>query len=164
MKSVIAIMLIVAGSVPLLRAHPEEGALCNASMRALAGTGVESAITGFVISGSARSVLVRVVGPSLSIYGVKNYAVRPTFVVYDSLGQAVGSGRAMRTLDGNWERPHIVGIMNRSGAFALPGDSDDAFAYLYLQPGAYTVVAQSGGANVGVVLTEVYLDPEPKLD
>ena len=70
----------------------------------------------------------------------------------------------MRTLDGNWERPHIVGIMNRSGAFALPGDSDDAFAYLYLQPGAYTVVAQSGGANVGVVLTEDYLDPEPKLD
>ena len=159
MKNLITLIVIISGSVPLLRAQSDAGVLCNTSMRALAGTAEESAITGFVIRGGAPLVLVRVVGPSLSAFGVKNYAVRPKFLVYDSKGQVVGSGRAVQTLGDEWEKPFIFGVMNRCGAFALPWDSEDAVAYLPLQPGAYTIVAESGGNDVGVVLTEVYLDP-----
>src|SRR6185369_12394625 len=45
------------------------------------------------------------------------------------------------------------------GAFALPTNTADSYAYLCLNPGNYTVVARPAGSTPGIILTEIYFDP-----
>ena len=123
--------------------------LANVSARTRAGTGAETLIVGFVISGSApKTVLLRGIGPTLASFGVEGALTLPKLAVFrDTRLVAENAG---------WSGENaIVGAAERVGAFPLPSSSRDAVLLLTLLPGAYT--AQLTGQNgTGVALVEIY--------
>jgi uncharacterized delta-60 repeat protein len=108
-------------------------------------------IAGFTISGSApEAVLLRAVGPSLSLFGVQNVIENPYLQLYDSTGHLV-------LANAGWDGDsNLASLFDQVGAFPLIVGSADSAAVAYLAPGSYTV--QVGGANgqTGAVLAEVY--------
>jgi hypothetical protein len=113
-------------------------------------TAGEKLIAGFVISGStARTVLVRVVGPGLAAFGVGGATVDPSLALY------AGSSELPRTTTGaatrRWRRPSL------KWRLGLPTASKDAVLLITLPPGAYT--AQASGTGAGLALVEVYEVP-----
>lgn len=107
---------------------------------------------GFVIRGStARSVLIRGVGPTLRTFGVGSAATQSTLTLY--AGQAViGTNTAW---GGAANAAQIVTAATSTGAFALPTGSGDTAILATLNPGSYT--AQIAGN--GTVLLEAYEVP-----
>jgi hypothetical protein len=141
-----------------LVSYRTDGRLINISTLAvLAGAGDEI-ISGFVIENRPRAVLVRVVGPGLTKFGVSNVAPDP-FLSVKRNGQTVH-------FDDNWSsRPDaglIAAATAHAGAFPLDPGSADAARVLILQPGAYTVHATTAGPAIrgGAVLLEVYSLPD----
>lgn len=132
---------------------PTTPRLVNLSARTdVDGTNV--LIAGFVITGStAKTVLVRGIGPALAGFGVGN-AVGDTQVALFRDGAPV-------VLNDNWyEAPNAVAIATTAqnvGAFALPPTSRDAALLLSLPPGNYTAqVSGVGPSASGSALVEVY--------
>ena len=109
---------------------------------------------GFVIGGTtAKTVLIRAIGPSLAMFGLADFMVDP------QLGLFAG-GNPIATND-NWGgEPQLAAVSGAVGAFALSSvASRDAVLVATLPPGAYTaqVTASDGGA--GTALVEVYEVP-----
>jgi hypothetical protein len=153
----------------------------NISMRGRVGAG-QPLIAGFVVPGerlppasrpnaTQRDVLIRVVGPSLSTFGVANPWADPDFELF--AGAAPANVAEFKHSD--WSA--LPAIYNTSanraalmagfrrifqyvGAFPLPNDSKDAAAVVRLAPGAYTIVAQPAASDAGgETLIEVYFLP-----
>lgn len=126
-------------------------------------------IAGFVVPGSVeREVLVRVVGPTLSAFGVTNFWADPDFEIFR--GNAPAPVNQIHYAD--WSvTPFSQGtnypstaafqkIFTAVGAFALPVGSKDAAQVVRLAPGAYTVVCTApAGDTGGEALIEVYTLP-----
>ncbi len=125
--------------------------LSNASARARAGTGADTLIAGFALTGSTpRRVLVRAVGPGLARFGVAGVLADPRLVLYQS-ETVVAQNEDASTDSGVGGEAY-----GALGAFALEPATKDAALLLTLAPGTYTVhVTGTGGAG-GVVLVEVY--------
>jgi hypothetical protein len=122
----------------------------NLSARNQVGTGDSLLIVGFNISGNtAKTLLIRGVGPTLGQFGVGGVLTNPRLQVYNGTNLVAdnddwGGSAALST------------AFSQAGAFALPANSRDAALLLELQPGTYTVQV-SGVANAtGVALVEVY--------
>lgn len=126
------------------------------------------ATIGFVVSGSqVREFLVRVVGPSLTPFGVSSPAPNPEYAL---IGQSYsfpampGQSRGLpNTYTGTgWsatpdEAATISAEAIRAGAFPLIVGSNDKSDVFLLPPGAYTVVVSPSSSSAeGVVLIEVY--------
>jgi hypothetical protein len=132
--------------------------ITNLSLRARTGPGEKVAIAGFVIvdpQGFGRSarVLLRVVGPTLSQYGVAFPLADPVLTLYDAQGQVVAR-------NDNWSDTDPTGLaaaMQQVGAFTLPAASKDAAVLLDLPAGVYSVQATGIGTPAGVTLIEIYL-------
>jgi len=135
--------------------------LVNLSLRARTGPGDKVAIAGFVITDPLRfdsplRVLLRVVGPTLSKYGVSAPLPDPVLTLYNSRGEVVAT-------NDNWSSsPNAADIATAStqvGAFALASGSKDAAVLLDLPAGIYSIQAQSapGSADTGVTLVEIYV-------
>ena len=110
-------------------------------------------ITGFVISGSsAKSVLLRAVGPGLSGFGVTAPLAAPRMQIYNNatLLYAINTG-----WDASGDASNLIAVFNRLGEFPLAAGSADAATLVTLSPGAYTVVIPDGQGS-GTVLAEVY--------
>ena len=127
--------------------------LANLSVRAIAGTGNETMIVGFVVSGSSsKTLLVRGVGPTLADYGVDGALPNPVLSLY--------SGKSLIGSNSGWststEAPRLTSIGNNVGAFKLPAASHDAALAPTLTAGAYTAQITSGDNNTGVALVELY--------
>lgn len=127
--------------------------LGNISTRGRANTGDDALIAGFVISGrSARTVLIRAIGPALGNFGVAGALSDPKLVLFRGGTQLAESD--------NWSvEPGAAAISaasNLLGAFGLPSPGRDAVLLATLDPGGYTaqVTAATGGG--GVSLVEVY--------
>jgi hypothetical protein len=129
---------------------PSTPRLINVSVNK-AMTAGEKLIAGFVISGStARTVLVRAVGPGLAAFGVGGAMVDPSLALY--------SGQTKIAENDNWGGDaQVAAAFSQVGAFGLPTASKDAVLLLTLAPGAYT--AQVAGTGAGLALVEVYEVP-----
>jgi hypothetical protein len=107
-------------------------------------------IAGFVVTGSsAKQMLVRAVGPSLSSYGIGSPLADPTLKIFDSTGKVIAT-------NSGWNNDaQIATAADGVGAFKLNAGSKDAAVLISLQPGTYTAQVQSA-TNSGTVLIEVY--------
>jgi hypothetical protein len=142
----------------------------NASLRGSVSAG-HALIAGFVIPGPtglgishvevARDVLIRVVGPGLSQFGVNGTWATPSFRVMNSaFANPQGGAQA-----GDWAQSAGTAagyqkMFSVVGAFPLPSNSKDAVTVMRLDPGAYTVVCDlAPGDAGGEALIEVYFLP-----
>jgi predicted alpha/beta superfamily hydrolase len=128
--------------------------LINVSTRARVGGGEDVLITGFVVGGmEPKRVLARAAGPALSPQGVRNALPDPRLRVVRMNGPEIGA-------NDNWgDAPDAAALRNaalQAGAFSFAEGSRDAAILLTLEPGAYTVVVESGTGEPGVALAEVY--------
>jgi hypothetical protein len=126
--------------------------LINVSvMKEIAAGGALSA--GFVIGGStARTVLVRAIGPGLAPFGVFNTMADPQLVLF--------AGTTPILQNDNWGGgAELTTVAARVGAFAIANpESKDAMLLATLGPGNYSAQV-SGATGGGTMLMEVYEVP-----
>lgn len=146
----------IGGTTTVLSGGPGGGEFVNLSTRAFVGTADGVLIPGLVIGGTtAKRVLVRAVGPTLTSFGVTGVLADPTLEVF--------SGMTMVASNDNWSDPAASSLVAiaaaNAGAFALPAGSKDSALVLTLAPGAYTFRVAGAGGTTGVALVEVYALP-----
>lgn len=139
---------------PSPTAGPSDSHLANISTRLDVGTGNNVMIAGFTVSGSqSKTVLVRVLGPSLGSYGIVDALADPTLQLYDS------SGGSIATND-DWQVGTQASQISDSGY--APANSHEPAIIATLPAGAYTAIVRGYSTSVGVGLVEVYeLDTVP---
>jgi hypothetical protein len=119
--------------------------LINISTRGFVGAGDNVLIGGFIIEGSAQTVLVRVPGPSLAALGVSGVLANPTVELF--------SGQTSIAFNDDWQ----TGANTSSIPTALrPLDSREPAILITLNPGAYTAIVRGAGGTTGVALVEVF--------
>ena len=129
--------------------------LVNVSVRKQINAG-GSLTAGFVIGGNtARTVLVRAIGPGLAAFGVSGTMADPQLGLFAADSSKVAE-------NDNWGGdPQLTNAGSSVGAFAIANAAGrDAMLLLTLAPGGYT--AQVGGvpgSGGGAVLVEVYEVP-----
>ncbi len=123
--------------------------LVNLSARYQVGTGENTFIAGFTITGDGpKTVLIRGVGPSLSDHGITDPVADPEIVLFNGTGEIVAR-------NDDWSG-NLVSVFDAVGAFALQTDSKDAAMVLPLWPGLYTVHLRSVDDGAGQGLIEIY--------
>lgn len=125
--------------------------LLNISTRAAVGTGENLLIAGFVVPpGTTKRVLVRGVGPGLSVFGVAGVLAQPTLTLY--------SGTTSVATNTNWSSSADAAVITTAsasvGAFGL--SNNDSALVVTLAPGNYTAQVTGPGTATGVALIEVY--------
>jgi kumamolisin len=137
--------------------------LINISARAFVGTGSDILIGGFAIAGTtSETVVVRGIGPALSLFGLTAVLSNPTLTVFDSTGKAIATDTGWQnapTAEGAAAEQATANTFSRVSAFALPDASADCAVVLTLPPGEYTAqLAGNPGSTspTGVGLIEVY--------
>jgi len=135
-------------------ASTDAGRLINVSTRARVGTGGDVPHIGFVIQGTLpKKVLIRAVGPTLSVFGVGGVLADPQLELFE------GPSRLLHNDD--WNGSTELGqAFSRVGAFGFADPlSKDAAILVTLEPGAYTTVVSGVNGATGTVLVEVYEMP-----
>lgn len=134
--------------------------LANISSRGNAG-GATTMIVGFVVTGSQpKTVLLREVGPTLSVFGVSSPLPDPQLTLKKLDGTPLATSGTY--WDGGTDADQIRTATARVGAFALPAGSRDAVILTTLPPGNYSAVASSASGDTGVAIVEAYdADPTP---
>ncbi len=127
--------------------------LINISVRSLAGSGNDTLIAGFVLSGSEnKSLLVRGIGPTLSSYGVSNALPDPVLALF--------SGSTSLASNDDWgtaaNAAQVASEAAKVGAFALAAGSRDAALLSSRGNGSYTVQITGKAGATGIGLIEVY--------
>ena len=129
---------------------PTTPRLTNVSARTQVGTGGDILIAGFTLGGlTAKTVLIRAIGPTLAAFGVPGALFDPKLELF--------SGPAKIQENDDWGGSAAIASTSLSvGAFPLATSSRDAVLLVTLAPGSYT--AQVTGANntTGVALIEIY--------
>ncbi|MEO6246521.1 MAG: immunoglobulin domain-containing protein, partial [Opitutaceae bacterium] len=142
------------GQTPVGVNGPATGArIVNLSVRAKVGGSADALIVGFVINGSApKPMLLRGVGPTLSVFGVADTLPDPMMALY--------SGASITSSNDDWRMninaSQIAATSESLGAFSLPESGADAVILTALDAGAYTVVVNGRTQQAGVALVEVY--------
>lgn len=131
--------------------------LANLAVRSTTGSGDNTFITGFVISGQApRRLLIRAAGPALAGFGVSNPLTRPELMLRSGTG-------ALLAQNAGWAAsPDAISIADaftRTGAFPFAAGSTDAALLVDLLPGSYTAQISGTGGTSGAALVEVYEVP-----
>jgi hypothetical protein len=112
-------------------------------------TGDNAGIGGFIISGSApKHVLVRVIGPSLTQFGVPNALANPIVELH-------GPGGFSTINNDNWQDDSSQAALIQSAGLAPANNLESAIDAI-LTPGAYTAVARGKNNTTGAGLIEVY--------
>lgn len=125
--------------------------LANISSRGMAGSGDNTLIAGFVITGNeAKDVLIRAVGPTLATMQVSGVLADPRLTLYQ------GSTPIMQNDDWGAAAGDVVGTAARVGAFVLTPGSHDAAVVAHLAPGLYTTHVSMPAGTSGVAMIEVY--------
>ncbi len=104
----------------------------------------------FRISGSsARTVLIRGVGPALALFGIGGTMTDPQLVLTNgATGGAVAANDSWNASD--------APVFAEVGAFNFGAGSKDAAIVATLPAGTYTVRLQGGGGAIGVALLEIF--------
>lgn len=120
----------------------------NLSTRGSVGTGDNSLIGGFIVTGtSPMTVVLRALGPSLSDSGISNAVANPSLTLYNSAGQVVAR-------NDDWQNDAGAAQIAASGLG--PSNVLEAATIQTLQPGAYTFIVTSVDGTAGVGLLEAY--------
>ncbi len=133
----------------------QKNSFLNLSARATVTTS-SPLIGGFVISNDESSktkVLIRAVGPTLSVFGVTNPLKNSYLTVYDSRGLIVAQNNGW---SGNADVTTVVNTEAAVGTFGFNPGSLDSALVLSLSPGTYTAEVTSGDGTSGTALVEVY--------
>ena len=123
-----------------------DSTLANISTRGSVQTGGNVMIAGSIVvgeSGSSRRVLVRALGPSLSVPGK---LADPTLQLVNANGVVIGS-------NDNWRSHQEAPI--RASTIPPPNESEAALVET-LQPGIYTAIVRGASGSTGVAIVEVY--------
>lgn len=146
----LAVSLVVFGVLaPGWASSGPSSRLVNLSSRAAVGTGADVLIAGFAVSGtSAKDVLVRAVGPSLTAAGVAGALAEVRLQVFDAQGRLLASNE-------QW-KAELKGAFAMLGAAPLAEGSRDAALRLTLAPGTYSAQVAGLKSARGVALVEVY--------
>lgn len=135
--------------------------LVNLSILGLSKGKATPLTAGFVVSGGSKKLLVRAVGPGLSVFGVAGVLANPSMQLHNSV-----SGKdSIEVSNDNWSDSDAVNLaaaFAATGAFALGAGSKDA-ALLRTVDGARTVQVMDDADVSGVTLIEVY-DAAPDMD
>jgi arabinan endo-1,5-alpha-L-arabinosidase len=135
---------------------PVSGRLINLSVRTSAGTGQQTLIAGFIISGGgSKSVLVRGSGPTLANFGVTAFLPDPQLKLF--------SGQTNIGSNDDWANaPDQSAITtfgaDKMGTFAL--NAKEAIISTSLAAGGYTAQVSDQAGGAGVALLEVF-DSDP---
>ena len=125
--------------------------LANLSARGYVPAG--GALTaGFVLRGStAKSVIVRGVGPALNTFGVADSLADPQLAVL------VQQTAQVLAVNDSWDTaPQLATAFQSVGAFPLATGSADSASEVLLNPGPYTTKVTSDTGSPGIALAEVY--------
>jgi hypothetical protein len=126
--------------------------LHNLSTRARVGTGDQTFVSGLVIAGGPKRVLIRAIGPTLTSFAVDGALAAPKLAVFSgssTIAENTGWSTAANATD-------IAAAASAVGAFPLPAGSADCAVVLDLNPGAYTAQITGVGGAAGVAMVEVY--------
>jgi len=121
--------------------------LSNLSVRTTAGTGAQTLIAGFNVTGGSKSLLVRGLGPALIPFGVTGTLADPKLDLFR------GSNRIAE--NDNW-RDEDRSTFQALGAFELSSNSRDAALIIALSPDSYTVQLSTASSSPGLALVELY--------
>lgn len=127
--------------------------LTNISARGFSGLGADVLAPGFVIDGSgAKTMLIRVVGPTLGGFGVLNTMTDPRLEVIPLNQDFVVAS------NDDWSgTAALKAAFATTGAFGFPDDGSlDAAVVVRLPPGGYTVRPTGANNGTGVILVEAY--------
>lgn len=129
----------------------------NLSARTVAGTGAQTLIAGFVLSGNVpKTFLIRGVGPGLNQFGVTGTLANPRLELHTT----VNSADTTVASNAGWAGASALSAaFAQVGAFALPPTSADAALLITLTPGSYTAQVTGAGGTTGVALVEIYEVP-----
>jgi len=134
------------GTIPLLFTLAPPGA-GNLSTRLNVGVDDDVLIGGFIIDGNApKQVLLRAIGPSLSVDGVPNALQDTTLELRDSHGLLLFS-------NDDWRMSQEGEILATSLA---PPDDRESAILCTLMPGDYTAILRGKNNTTGIALVEVY--------
>jgi hypothetical protein len=133
-------------TLKILSAKLPAAKLTNSSTRASVLAGQSGPIAGFIISGGAKTVVARGLGPTLTQSGVSNALADPFISLFD------GAGNVLQTND-NWRDSQQAGI--QATGLAPKNDLESAILRT-LQPGNYTAVLSSKTGTAGIGLVELY--------
>ena len=128
--------------------------LVNLSARARVTAATEILIAGLTVSGTtARTVLVRAIGPNLAGFGVAGALADPQLRIFQ--------GATLVRENDNWGGDaQLVDVARNVGAFRLSdGSSRDAVLLVTLPPGSYTAQISGAANDAGVALVEIYEVP-----
>ena len=126
----------------------------NISTRGFAGTGADTLIPAFVISGAnPKRLLIRAAGPALAAFGVGGTISDPQIAV-------VSNGTQLLTND-NWSADATNAAAVRAaatsvGAFPFADGSKDAAVVVTLPPGSGSILVTGVGGTTGEAIVEVY--------
>jgi hypothetical protein len=127
------------------------------------GPGAEqSLVTGFVVSasGAGKKLILRAVGPSLSLFGVANPLRAPVLRIFDATGQPYTNGYVYpAVVGGPTYESDLAESLARTGAFPIPSSAGDAVVMMPFLSGSYTAQVTSGDGTSGAVLLEIYEVP-----
>ncbi|MDD2919822.1 M4 family metallopeptidase [Rhodoferax sp.] len=126
--------------------NPDTPRLSNISTRGQVQTGDSVMIGGFIIDGAtAKKVLIRARGPSLSAYGVPGVLANPKVDLY--------SGPTVIASNDNWGSATNAADITATGL--APTNSLESAILTTLSPGAYTAIVSGVGNTSGVGIVEV---------
>ena len=126
--------------------HPEIP-LVNISTRGKVLTGDNVMIGGFIIQGdSAKTVLIRAVGPNLANYGVTGVLANPKLQLY--------SGQTVIASNDDWGTATNAADITATGL--APVSPLESAILITLQPGAYTAIVSGADGGSGVGIVEVF--------
>jgi predicted Rdx family selenoprotein len=110
---------------------------------------------GFYVGGTtAKTILIRAIGPGLSQLGVPGVMSDPKLTLFNSTSVVIATNN-------DWDGdPALSLMMARVNAFAISNkNSKDAMLLRTLPPGGYVAQASGGGNSSGYVIVEAYEVP-----
>jgi acyl CoA:acetate/3-ketoacid CoA transferase alpha subunit len=120
--------------------------LANISTRAFVQTGDNVMIGGFIVQGTEpKRVIIRVIGPELTQYGVPNPLANPTLELHNRMGDLIASNN-------NWRTTIIGGIITsdqvRDIKKRLRSGTKESAIIADLPPGNYTAMCSVNDTGV----------------
>jgi len=129
--------------------EPANHLLLNISTRGVVLGGNNVLIAGFVVGGNGpvgTTVVIRALGPSLSLSGITDPLADPALEVRDASGTLVASNNNWRDANGT----------QKVGPPFEPSNDREAALKLVLRGGAFTAIVSNADGTTGTALVEVY--------
>jgi hypothetical protein len=122
--------------------------LGNVSTRGQVGTGSDILIGGLIVGGSAaKPVVIRALGPSLTLSNVTGVLADPFLQLRDANGNLLESNN-------DWQLSPEAAVVSADGL--APSNAKEAAIAPTLSPGNYTALVTGVGGATGIGLVEVY--------